>query len=89
MKLEEDCEINSKFNFDKKHPVLLQVNHPLTVLQFRKRHVNLLHAGPQHLLSEIREQFWPISGRSTAKTIVRNSRKTSSSHSVNAVDLPS
>lgn len=68
MELEEDCEILNFFSI-KKHPVLPQVHHPLTVMFFRKKHVKLLHVGPQHLLSVTREQFWPIS----AKAVVRNS----------------
>lgn len=61
---------NSKFNFDKKHPILLPAKHHVTILIFRSEHIRLLHAGPQHLLSIIRERFWPISGRNIAKKVV-------------------
>lgn len=76
---------NSTFNFNKKHPVLLQAYYPLTAILFREKHMSLLPAGPRHLLSVIREQFWPICGRFTAKVLVCDfilcfRAKTSSSH---------
>ncbi|XP_044746498.1 uncharacterized protein LOC123308039 [Coccinella septempunctata] len=63
---------NSSFSYSKKHPTLLPASHALTKLVFRFEHENLLHAGPQLLLASIREQFWPISGRSIARQTVRN-----------------
>lgn len=36
---------NSKYKFDKKHPMLLDVKHPLTTLIFEYYRVKLLHAG--------------------------------------------
>lgn len=63
---------NSNFPFDKRHPILLPARHPFTIMLFKSEHVNLLHAGPQHLLSVIREKYWPISGRSLAKSVFRS-----------------
>ena len=37
----------------------------------RYEHEKLYHSGPQHLLAVIRERYWPISGRSLSKQIVR------------------
>nr|CAH7716528.1 unnamed protein product [Callosobruchus chinensis] len=63
---------NSDFPYSKKYPILLSPSHRLTQLIFEFEHVNLLHAGPQLLLSNIRDTFWPISGRNLARKIVRN-----------------
>lgn len=63
---------NSDFSFSKKHPILLPTNHRLTQLIFEFEHRKLLHAGPQSLLANIREMFWPISGRNLARKIVKN-----------------
>lgn len=59
---------NSVFSFDKKFPILLQSTHRLTKLIFKHEHLKLLHAGPQLMLSSIRETYWPIGGRNLAKT---------------------
>jgi len=37
---------------------------------FRNEHERLLHAGPQALLSAIREKFWPLNGRNIARRTV-------------------
>lgn len=63
---------NSDFPYDKKHPILLSPKHQFTKLIFEHEHRQLLHAGPQLLLSRIRDTFWPISGRSFAQKIVRD-----------------
>lgn len=62
---------NSNFSFDKKHPILLPAHHHITTILIRSEHVRFMHAGPQHLLSLIRQKFWPISGRSIARKVVR------------------
>lgn len=63
---------NSEFSFDKKHPIILQSTHKFTKLLFEYEHVKLMHAGPQLLLASIRESYWPIGGRSLAKSCYRN-----------------
>lgn len=60
----------SDFEYDKKHPILLLSKHPLTKLLFIHEHRRLLHAGPNLLLSSIREKIWPIAGRNLAKRVV-------------------
>lgn len=62
----------SDFEYDKKHPILLSSKHPLTKLLFVHEHRRLLHAGPNLLLSSIRERFWPISGRNLAKRVIHD-----------------
>ncbi|XP_049865132.1 uncharacterized protein LOC126366187 [Pectinophora gossypiella] len=62
---------NTNFNFEKKHPILLDAKHHFTKLLMRAEHLRLLHAGPQLLLSSFRDQFWPLGGRTLARKIVR------------------
>ncbi|XP_050301507.1 uncharacterized protein LOC126739751 [Anthonomus grandis grandis] len=62
---------NSDFSYSKKHPLLLCTKHYITKLIFESTHKRLFHAGPQYLLSSIRNTFWPISGRSYARKIVK------------------
>lgn len=61
---------HSKFDFNKKHPILLPSKHHFTKLLFRYEHIRLLHAGPQQLLASIRDKFWPVMGRNAAKRAV-------------------
>lgn len=63
---------NSEFHSDKRHPIVLSADHQFTRLLFKNEHVTLLHAGPQLLLSSIREQFWPIGGRNLARKTVHD-----------------
>lgn len=62
---------HSSFNFEKKHPAILPGRHILAKLIATQEHLRLLHAGPQLLLASIRERFWPTSGRSLVKQVVR------------------
>lgn len=62
---------NSDCDFNKKHPALLNGKHHFTKMLMENEHLRLFHAGPQLLLSSFREQFWPISGRILARSIVR------------------
>lgn len=63
---------NAIVSNDQKHPYLLHNKHHLTTLIMHQVHIKLLHCGPQQLLYSVREQFWPLSGRQIARTIVRN-----------------
>lgn len=60
----------SEYSHDKKHPIILPPKHELSKLIMRDEHVRLLHAGPQLLLSSVRERFWPINGKSLANKIL-------------------
>lgn len=64
--------VTSQCSYDKIHPILLDSKHHLCKLIFEHEHVRNLHAGPQLLLSAVRETVWPINGRRLARTIVRN-----------------
>lgn len=61
----------SNFNFDKKHPIILPKSHTLTDLIIQKEHIRLLHCGPNMLLASLRDQYWPISGRSVIRKTTR------------------
>ncbi|XP_061712824.1 uncharacterized protein LOC133521773 [Cydia pomonella] len=63
---------SSRFDYDKKHPILLSSKHHFTVLLFRYEHKRLLHAGPQHILFSLREAWWPVSGRNLARKVVHS-----------------
>ncbi|XP_072400935.1 uncharacterized protein [Diabrotica undecimpunctata] len=63
---------NSSFDKDKKHPIVLPSSHHVTKLIFTDLHIASMHAGPQHLLCLMREKYWPIHGKNTAKAIFRN-----------------
>nr|CAH7725344.1 unnamed protein product [Callosobruchus chinensis] len=63
---------NSAYSYDKRHPMLLPKAHRFVDLLFKHEHNRLLHAGPTQLLSSVRERFWPISGKLTAKRIVHS-----------------
>ncbi|XP_072400534.1 uncharacterized protein [Diabrotica undecimpunctata] len=63
---------NASFDKDKKHPIVLPSSHHVTKLIFTDLHIASMHAGPQHLLYLMREKYWPIHGKNTAKAIFRN-----------------
>lgn len=48
---------SSIIQFDQRNPILLPAQSDFTVALFRNEHERLLHAGPQALLSSIREKF--------------------------------
>ncbi|XP_031341104.1 uncharacterized protein LOC116169216 [Photinus pyralis] len=62
---------NAEFAYDKKYPILLPKSHVLTDLIIMYYHEKLLHCGPQQLLSCLRERYWPISGKSTVKRVIK------------------
>ncbi|XP_013148096.1 PREDICTED: uncharacterized protein LOC106110741, partial [Papilio polytes] len=66
---------SSRYSYDKRHPVLLKSNHPLTKLIFENEHIRLLHAPPQLLLTSIRDQYWPIGGRRLAQHVYKHCYK--------------
>ncbi|XP_053697263.1 uncharacterized protein LOC128744354 [Sabethes cyaneus] len=53
-----------------RHPMVLPARHHLTKLLLKHYHLKLLHAGPQLMLSSVRQKFWPLGGRSVAKQII-------------------
>lgn len=61
----------SKVSYERKH-ALLDINHNFTKLLFSYHHIKLLHCGPQLLLSDIRNEFWPLRGRILARSTINN-----------------
>ena len=63
---------NSDLNEDEMHPIIMPSHHDFVTAFVRREHVKQLHAGPTLLLSIVRNQFWPIGGRSLCRRIVRS-----------------
>ncbi|XP_046382360.1 uncharacterized protein LOC124153308 [Ischnura elegans] len=61
---------SSNISYSQKHPIVLPPKHHLTKLIVMQEHIRQLHAGPQLLLSSIRQRFWPLSGRNLCRQIV-------------------
>lgn len=61
---------NSNLTFENKHPIILPSDSRFTQLLFEREHHRLLHIGPQSLLYSIRENYWPLRGKSIARKIV-------------------
>lgn len=54
---------NSSLNYDQRHPILLPRNNRIVHLIIDYYHKKYLHAGPQLLLSLLRQKFWILSAR--------------------------
>ncbi|XP_040169767.1 uncharacterized protein LOC120904087 [Anopheles arabiensis] len=52
-----------------KHPIILPSKHPYSVLLANYYHLKYFHAGPQHMLNTIRQQYWIIGGRNLVKRV--------------------
>lgn len=57
-------------SYDQRHPILLPDKTRFTSLLIQHFHLSVMHAGPQLLLSTIRQQYWPINGRNQARLCV-------------------
>ncbi|XP_055644494.1 uncharacterized protein LOC129780350 [Toxorhynchites rutilus septentrionalis] len=58
---------NAPVSEDVKFPIVLSSKHRLSVLLAKYYHHMLLHAGPQLMLSSIRQKFWIIGGRNLVR----------------------
>ncbi|XP_071652687.1 uncharacterized protein [Temnothorax longispinosus] len=63
---------NSELKFDACYPILLPRDHELTKRTIRQEHVRNMHAGTQATMAAVKQRFWPLSLRSTARKIIRN-----------------
>ncbi|XP_048525510.1 uncharacterized protein LOC109533039 [Dendroctonus ponderosae] len=61
---------HSHFPYEKRHPILMSGKNYLSHLIALHEHIKLLHAGPQLLLSSLREQYWIVSGRNLVRKVV-------------------
>ncbi|XP_018365332.1 PREDICTED: uncharacterized protein LOC108762706 [Trachymyrmex cornetzi] len=62
---------HAPIGYSQKHPIVLPQKHHLTELIIRDTHYKNLHAGPQAVLAAIRNDFWPIAGRSEVRRVLR------------------
>lgn len=63
---------NAMISYDMKHQLLLPYDHHFTRTLFHHTHIKQFHAGPQLLLSTIRNEFWPIKGKHLANKTYRS-----------------
>lgn len=63
---------NSDEPYEKMHPIIIDTKHNFSKLLFAHQHIKLLHCGPQLLLSNLRNNFWPLRGRVLARGTVNN-----------------
>lgn len=61
---------HSHLSFEAQHPIILPKLHPFTKALVLHYHERLLHAGPQYLLSTIRQEYWLIGGRKYVASII-------------------
>ncbi|KRY03752.1 hypothetical protein T12_16115, partial [Trichinella patagoniensis] len=59
---------------ERKHPILLPSTHPVVMLLIKRVHERSLHAGTEQTLTDLRQRFWVLKGRSSVKRIVRQCR---------------
>ena len=74
---------NASIPFDAKHPILLPVDHHLTVLIIDDCHQRVLHNGVKETLTELRSRFWVTRGRQTVRKVISkcvNCKKTEGKH---------
>ncbi|XP_071056457.1 uncharacterized protein [Onthophagus taurus] len=62
---------NALIEIEHKHPYLLPNDHYITHLIMRETHEKLLHCGTEQLIFTVRMQYWPISARKEAKSVVK------------------
>ncbi|XP_011684966.1 PREDICTED: uncharacterized protein LOC105448210 [Wasmannia auropunctata] len=63
---------HAPLEYTQKHPIVLPKKNHLTDLIIRDAHYRNLHAGPQAVLAMLRNEFWPIAGKSEVRKILRN-----------------
>ena len=57
-----------------RYQLLLPDDHTVTQLMVADTHVRLSHCGQEHLLSELRQKYWPLSARKVIKRVIRQCR---------------
>lgn len=60
----------STLPYMQRHPLVIPSKHKVTSLLYTYEHERLLHAGPQALLSHIRQHYWPLRGMALARSTV-------------------
>ncbi|XP_018375252.1 PREDICTED: uncharacterized protein LOC108769021 [Trachymyrmex cornetzi] len=62
---------HADLDYKAKHPILLPKNHTITKLIIHNKHVKNLHAGVQATIYAVRNKFWPISVKVTARNVIK------------------
>jgi len=53
------------------HQMILPNNDPLVTLLLERIHKENYHCGPQALLAQVRQKFWPLKGKSMVRSVVQ------------------
>ncbi|GBL67067.1 hypothetical protein AVEN_220554-1 [Araneus ventricosus] len=61
---------NSILPYNSKHPIIFPAKHKVTDMIIQYYHKIQFHSGPQALLYNIRQKFWPLNGRNLCRKIV-------------------
>jgi len=75
---------HAELNAEQKNPLVLPAKHHVTSIILRERHERLLHCPPEQLLHDVRQRFWPISGRREVRKIVKKCIKCYQFHPIPA-----
>ncbi|XP_037932583.1 uncharacterized protein LOC119667365 [Teleopsis dalmanni] len=62
----------ASLSYDTKHPMLLPYNDPIVKLIMEQVHKKYIHCGPQSLLANMRQRYWPIKGKLMARSVVQH-----------------
>lgn len=58
--------------YDQKYPIILHKKCKLNEKLFYTYHLRFLHVGPQALLNAVRQKYWPLGGRNSARRAVHS-----------------
>ena len=61
----------ANLEYEEKFQLLLPKDHPLLPLLIRKAHEELKHAGPQHVTTHLRKNYWILQGTGVVRKVVR------------------
>eukprot|EP00112_Aurelia_sp_Birch-Aquarium-sp1_P021942 Seg6027.3 transcript_id=Seg6027.3/GoldUCD/mRNA.D3Y31 product="hypothetical protein" protein_id=Seg6027.3/GoldUCD/D3Y31 len=63
---------NAPIPYSAKHQLILPQRHYMTKILILQTHEDNAHAGPEYTLSELRQRYWIIGGRSIVRRILHN-----------------
>ena len=66
---------NAPLAFASRHPALLPSSDQVTYLIITDAHCQVLHAGMERTLTEVRQHYWPFRGRSLVKRVIHKCRQ--------------
>lgn len=62
--------IHVQIDYYQRHPVFVPARHPIAVLLINYEPSRLLHAGPQHTLSSLRNRYWILSAKNVVRKVL-------------------